>query len=212
MKGVSDRRRAAAPSRQRLRELPDQDTKKISASQLAEVLARVDGEPGREPSGPRRTISGPQPIVRPPPEPPELDDVSRVSSAGGPAATLVPSAGGPAATLVSGTAGAIDVPEGQIAVVERPVPQGHVVNATSPLAPRGTDEADVARAPLAKHASWAEDGETKTDVREAAAEAGHRPPPGQSATSPRRSGRLLGIAIVVVSAILAALAAAHSSR
>ena len=201
MKGVSDRRRAAAPSRQRLRELPDQDTKKISASQLAEVLARVDGEPGREPSGPRRTISGPQPIVRPPPEPPELDDVSRVSSAGG-----------PAATLVSGTAGAIDVPEGQIAVVERPVPQGHVVNATSPLAPRGTDEADVARAPLAKHASWAEDGETKTDVREAAAEAGHRPPPGQSATSPRRSGRLLGIAIVVVSAILAALAAAHSSR
>ncbi len=118
MKGARDRR-PGGESGERGAGAPDQDTKKISASQLAEVLARVDGTPepkAASPAEPRRTISGTRPIIRPvirrTPTPPTGVEASPES------------------------AGAIDIPDGPLAaIIERPVDEGHVVNATTPLTP-----------------------------------------------------------------------------
>jgi hypothetical protein len=119
VKGARDRRPAGGEPRERTGQLLDRDTQKISASQLAEVLARVDGEVEARVAGeleskppePRRTISGTRPIIRPAIRPRSDTDAP--------------------SPRPSEPAGGIDIPVAHLApIIERPVPEEHVVNAT----------------------------------------------------------------------------------
>lgn len=101
---------AAADSSRAVPPTSDQETRKISAFQLAEVLARVDGP---KPPEPERTISGARPIVRREEIQPYAES-ERVSS-----------------TVPTTANDAVDVAGGTYPVIERPVALQQVVNATS---------------------------------------------------------------------------------
>ncbi len=140
-RGTLLRRRAAVPASDR-----EQDTTRISASQLAEVLARVDGknpvEPetgSRQPHGAQaRSVSGERPIVKPRATPPATDT-----------ATAEPAIFDP----VAGHSGVVDFPEGQPAAVERSVCDDHVLNVTSPTTPDPSGQVLVPPATSARNES-----------------------------------------------------------
>lgn len=229
MKGARDRRSDAEASRQRVREVLDQDTKKISASQLAEVLARVDGvatAPGATESKadePKRTISGTRPIVRPPLPPSNVATTSRPS----PASEGIEVPEGSLAAVIErpvaetqvvnataeppavATAEPIEVPDGRLtAVIERPVTETQVVNATAPLAPGSWPEIDVAAAAPEDAGLPASAPEEEVPVEPSVAEA--EPAAASLVTPAHRSGHLTVMAVLaIVLAIAAALGAVY---
>lgn len=228
MKGARDRKSDAEASRQRVREVLDQDTKKISASQLAEVLARVDGALAPNAAEakveePKRTISGTRPIVRPPLLQSKAEATSRPSPTSegivvpeGPLAAVIerPVAetqvvNATVEALVVDAAEPIEVPDGRLtAVIERPVTETQVVNATSLLASGSSPEIVVAPAApedgALPAATLLADAPPEPSVADAEAA-------GMSiVTSARRNGYLTVMAVLaIVLAIAAALGAVY---
>ncbi|MDF2697940.1 MAG: hypothetical protein K0S65_6323 [Labilithrix sp.] len=181
MKRVREPKANGGQPLRRAAQLPDQDTARISAAQLAEVLARVDGEPSSSnPNEQKRTISGERPIVRPAPTA-SNGDASRAP------------ASSPSTSPVAG----IDLPGGHFAVIERPVDEAHVVNATLPTAPASSGLLVAAAPP---DAAPVRDGDVDADVGSATeAEAAGV----LLVASARRRAALAAIALVIAVIALA---------
>jgi hypothetical protein len=110
----------------------DQETRKISAAQLAEVLAKVDHRGAKEG---RVSEVGPSPAA------------SNATSKPTPAPAPAPAGSGPPAASDApppSEAPPASAPPQVLAVVERPVGKSNVVNATSPDAPSSSGHMPVA--------------------------------------------------------------------
>lgn len=176
MKGARDRKPTGGGTRERVGQPLDNDTKKISASQLAEVLARADAanaeaaEAASPPAEPRRTISGTRPVIRPAIRPrPEADSISEPAL--------------------------IDIPVDHLApVIERPVSVDNVVNATAQVAALPAVDANVgdvpsSEPPMLTHAGAADDVSVVVPV-----------------TAPRRGRLVASVLGVILLAIAGAFA------